>query len=253
MKIKSGIIMVLLLLVCLAATPAGDKAAETAAKLAAPMTLVIDAGHGGMDSGASSAQGVTEKDINLAIAKALGKEAEKYGIRVIMTREDEDGLYSQSGTGGKWSKVEDLQERKRIIEEADPDLVISIHLNSFISDTGVRGAQVFYAKGQSTEQTEEGKVLAEKIQDELNVKVNEGKDRIVLPKSDIYLFRDAKQPMILIECGFLSNPEDAAALQTEVHQKKTAECILAAVAENYGLKRVSTKKFRVISSRTENR
>ncbi len=248
---RKKILLLAVLVAAVVAMPGYGQVVEMAGQLTVPLTMVIDAGHGGMDSGASAKDGTSEKDINLAIAKALAKQAEDYGIRVVLTRETEDGLYAQDNAGGRWSKVDDLKERKRIMEDANPDLVISIHLNSFISDSAVRGAQVFYASGGTSEQEEESKGLAEEMQKVLNEKANEGKDRIVLPKKDMYLFREADCTMILVECGFLSNPEDARLLVDEKYQKKIAGCIMGSVAKKYDLKAAEKSKIYVIEGRTK--
>lgn len=251
MKIKK-ILLAGMILAAVAVMPGYDRVVEMAGNLSAPLTMVIDAGHGGMDSGASAKDGTSEKDINLAIARALAAKAEDYGVRTVLTRETEDGLYAQGGGNGRWSKVEDLKERKRIIAETDPDLVVSIHLNSFMADSSVRGAQVFYAGGGSEEQRAESKALAEEIQSRLNKEANEGKDRIVLPKNDMYLFREADRTMILVECGFLSSPADASLLTETDYQEKIAGCIMKSVAKKYDLSAAEKSKIFVIEGRTKN-
>jgi N-acetylmuramoyl-L-alanine amidase len=215
----------------------------------ATMTLVIDAGHGGPDSGAVSKDGTAEKHINLAISQALKAEAEAYGVQVIMTRETEEGL---SEEGASWSKVADIRLRRQIMDAAKPDLAISIHLNSFISDSDVCGAQVFYPREATEELTVRNKALAEAIQAGLNAQVSQGKDRFVLPKSDIYVMKDATYPVILVECGFLSNPEDTARLQTEDLQQQIAEVIMAAVAQEYALEKVQNpQNSKIVDSRAK--
>lgn len=251
MKMKR-ILLAGLILAAAAVMPGYDQVTEIAAMRSAPLTMVIDAGHGGMDSGAVSRDGVSEKDINLAIARALAKEAAGYGVRTVLTRETEDGLYGQENSGGRWSKVEDMKERKRVLTEADPDLVVSVHLNSFMSDSSVRGAQVFYAGTGSQEQKEESKALAEAVQTQLNAEANEGKDRIVLPKNDMYLFREGDRTMILVECGFLSSPEDTALLVRPDYQQKLAGCIMKSIAERYHLRPAEKSKIYVIEGRTKN-
>ncbi len=238
----------MLLIGCVCCIPGYRQITETAAKLSASKTILIDAGHGGMDGGAVGSDGTKEQQINLNIAKALGKEAEKYGLRVVFTRENEDGLYEEDS--GKWSKVGDLKERKRIIEETNPDLVVSIHLNSFISDTNVHGAQVFFPKEGDKTLMEENKELAEAVQGALKEQIREGADRIVLSKEGMYLFRNTERHMILVECGFLSNPEDLGNLKTERYQEKIAAGIMNGIAEYYGLKMPETEKKQVIDSRT---
>lgn len=251
LKIKKFVLGVLIIL-CICAMPGYRQALQIAAKLSVPMTLVIDPGHGGPDSGAVASDGTVEKNINLAISKALKKEAEKYGVRVVLTRDSDAGLYGEDNSSGRWLKLGDLKERKRIIDEAAPDLMISIHLNSFQQDSKVRGAQVFYPKNGTEEVSEENKSMAEKIQKSLTAGINDGTDRIVLPKSDIYLFKNVDSNMVLVECGFLSNPEDLANLKSEAFQQKLAKCIMDAIADQYSLKIQKSHTNKVIASRTNN-
>ncbi len=249
MKFKKGMVAVLLL-TCVCLAPSYSQVLTTASKITAPsMKLVLDAGHGGMDGGAQGADGTKEQKINLEIVKALQKEAARYGVKVILTRETEEGLMPEDA--GKWTKVGDLKERRQVIEETKPDLTISIHLNSFISDTSVHGAQVFYPKEGEQALQEDSKALAEAIQDALKEELGDGADRIVLQKSGMYLFRDAKHPMILVECGFLSNPGDLGNLKTAAYQQKIAEGIMSAVAETYGLTLPKNERTKVVDSRTD--
>ena len=250
MKFKK-IVIALLLIGLISAVPGYRQIVETAARIQAPMTLVIDAGHGGPDSGASAADGTGEQQINLAVAQALKKEAEQYGVRVVMTRTSEEGLYENGEQGGAWSKLGDMKERRRIIDEAKPDLTVSIHLNSFLADTSVHGAQVFYPKGAAEEQGEDNKLLAEEIQSALKAELADGANRIVLPKDGIYLFRRADHPMILVECGFLSNPGDLENLKSRKYQQRIADAVMKAVAQHYGLEVPKTRKMYVIDSRTD--
>lgn len=250
MRVKK-LILLLLLFGCIFVMPGYGQAWQIAQKLAVPMVMVVDPGHGGMDGGATAGDGTQEKDINLAVAVALAEEAEKYGVKVVMTRESADGLYGEGNAGGRWSKLEDMKERKRIIEETDPDLTISIHLNSFLQDASVRGAQVFYPQDSSETVLEENMDIAERIQKSLTEGIKDGSNRIVLPKSDIYLFRDAERSMVLVECGFLSNPEDLRNLKSEEYQKKLASCIMEAVADKYSLVREKAPENNVVDSRTD--
>ena len=251
MKIKKFVLAFLIIL-CICVMPGYRQALQIAAKLSTPMTLVIDPGHGGPDSGASAADGTVEKNINLAISQALKQEAEKYGVKVVMTRDSDTGLYAQDNSSGRWLKLGDLKERERIIGEAQPDLMITIHLNSFQQDSKVRGAQVFYPRDGSEEIKEENKRMAEKIQKSLTEGIDDGTDRIVLPKSDIYLFKNVDRNMVLVECGFLSNPEDLANLKSEAFQHKLAKYIMDAIADEYSLKIQKSHTNKVIVGRTNN-
>ncbi len=188
--------------------------------------VVIDAGHGGVDGGAESADGVIEKDINLEIAVKLKEALEAADIRVIMTREDENGLYGASQEGTiRTLKTRDMHERKRIIDEASADLTISIHLNSFTQDPSVKGAQVFYPSAGDDGVSGKSREAAQAIQAELNETINGEKSRTEMGKDDVFLFQNVTSPIVIAECGFLSNPEEKEKLNTKSWQKRIAETL----------------------------
>lgn len=185
-------------------------------KTSSVLTVVIDAGHGGIDGGASGVvTGVRESDINLLIAKSLEKLFREKGYRVIMTRSSDEGLY---GTTDKGFKKRDLLERVRIINSSGADFLLSIHLNVY-SSKNRRGAQAFYKKGD-----ESGKKLAEKIQARIN-------GLGIVPRlynalsGDYYLLNESKIPAVIVECGFLSSPEDEKLLLTESYRENIANAI----------------------------
>ncbi len=209
--------------------------------------MVIDPGHGGMDGGASSESGIQEKNINLEIAKELRKEAEKYGFRVVMTREEDIGLYDENNSVIRSKKIQDLKGRKKIIDEVKPDLTVSIHLNSFKEDKRVRGAQVFYPKYADEQMVAaSGKAIAESVQKALEASIDDGKERFAMAKNDIYLFKDVYTPIILVECGFLSNFDDEKNLKAPAFQQKIARSIMGGIAKYYGIN--IQKRLKVIDS-----
>ena len=172
-------------------------------------TIVIDAGHGGRDGGAvGRTTEVTESYLNLQFALKLKSICEEYGFNVVLTRKDMNGLYSAFATNKKRSEME---KRMEIIEEANPDLVVSIHMNSF-SNTSAKGSQVFYAETHP-----EYEEFAQKVQDALNAKIDYAKK--TAKSSDFYVINTTPIPSILVECGFLSNPEEEALLVSEEYQK----------------------------------
>ncbi len=180
-------------------------AVEATSSPKAVHTIVIDAGHGGKDGGAVGKEtDVTESYLNLQYSLVLKNLCEQYGFKVVLTRSDMNGLYSPFASNKKRSEME---KRKQIIENVDPDLVVSIHMNSFPSSQ-TRGAQVFYADG-----SESGQVLADKVQLVLNKNVEYAKKTAKV--GDYYILNCTENPSILIECGFLSNPEEEALLQDE--------------------------------------
>lgn len=182
-------------------------------------TVVIDAGHGGADPGKVGINKAEEKDINLKIAKKVKKILEKKGIKVIMTRED-DTMLAKNRNGSK--KVQDMKERVKLINGAVPEFAVSIHQNSY-HDEAIHGAQVFYYKHSS-----EGEQLAAVMQKAL---LSIDKDNRRQPKADdtYYLLKRTEVPTIIVECGFLSNPEEAEKLVTDEYQKQVAEAIVKGI------------------------
>lgn len=191
------------------------------------ITIVIDPGHGGIDGGAESKGGVCEKDINLAISLALRDLAEEAGWKVIMTRDKDEGLYEEGKGSIRSKKVEDIKKRQEIINDSDADGAISIHLNSYPSQS-VKGAQTFYSK-----RSEEGKVIAEMIQERIRQDVDPENQRQALTKDDIAIMKNNTFPLVLVECGFLSNDIEIELLQTEDYQKKLAKCIFSSLKDYF--------------------
>lgn len=184
--------------------------------------VVIDAGHGGSDPGKVGVNQTVEKEINLQIARQLQELLEQEDIEVVMTREDDDGLYSEKATN---KKLEDMRARCKLMEEEDPDLVVSIHQNSY-TDASVRGAQVFYY-GQSAE----GKKAAECIQKALNERLEEEYSRDCKANESYYILKKTVKPAVIVECGFLSNPDEEALLNTPEYQKKVVWAIHVGVLQ----------------------
>lgn len=178
-------------------------------------TVVIDAGHGGSDPGKVGVNDALEKDINLEIARKVKKLLEKKGIHVIMTRKEDKAL-GDGQRGGQ--KVQDMRERVKLINKNKPELAVSIHQNSF-HQADVHGAQVFYFKHSA-----EGEKYAGIMQEVLRT-VDQGNTK--QPKADdtYYLLKKTEIPIIIIECGFLSNPEEAEKLTTKEYQKEMAQAI----------------------------
>lgn len=178
--------------------------------------IVLDPGHGGADPGKVGVSGVLEKDINLSVAKKVKERLERAGYTVIMTRETDDGLYSPEARN---RKREDMEARVKIIAENQPALVLSIHQNSF-SEESCKGAQVFYYKG-----AEESKMLAESVQRAFPELLQDGNKRQAKADTTYYLLRKTACPIVIAECGFLSNTEEEALLTTELYQEKIAEAL----------------------------
>lgn len=177
------------------------------------ITVVIDSGHGGEDPGKIAADGTLEKDLNLAIAKKLQTYLEASDIHVVMTRTTDQGLYEE-GTSSK--KAQDMKNRITIMESCDADLVVSIHQNSY-SDPSIHGAQVFYYTTSTS-----GKQLAQTLQDRLVCDLDPDNHRQIKANDNYYLLKKTSRPIVIVECGFLSNPSEAALLCSESYQEQIA-------------------------------
>lgn len=184
--------------------------------------IVIDAGHGGNDPGKVGVHGEKEKELNLQIAKKLKKKLEKKGFQVIMTRDSDNGLYSRTA---KNQKVEDMKKRCEIIDNASPLFTISIHQNSYPEEY-VKGAQVFYY-GQSAS----GKELAEVLQKSLIENLDKENHRSAKANESYYLLKKTKSPTVIVECGFLSNKEEASLLSDAEYQKKIVNAISKGISK----------------------
>ncbi len=186
--------------------------------------IVIDAGHGSPDGGAVGNSGIPEKDLNLSIAKLVQMYFEQSGIEVVMTRTDDAGLFDADDRSVREKKRNDLRKRERIMNESQADLFISIHMNKF-EDSRYSGPQVFYSPN-----TEFSGQLAEALQSELIAVLQPSSHReIKKASSDIYLLKKAEIPAVLVECGFLSNPQEESLLQNEDYQNRIAWAIYSGV------------------------
>lgn len=175
--------------------------------------IVIDAGHGGDDPGKVGINGANEKDINLQIAEKVKTYLEASDIEVIMTRTSDEGLYDPNASN---KKVQDMKRRIELIDEAAPKVTVSIHQNSYPEEY-VHGAQVFYYTGSN-----EGKRLAEHIQAQLIEKADPGNKRQIKANDSYYLLKKTDIPIVIVECGFLSNSAEAEKLCDEEYQDRVA-------------------------------
>lgn len=189
------------------------------------ITVCIDPGHGGVDPGKVGVNNALEKDINLAISLMLREQLEAAGYDVIMTRETDAGLYDE---GEKSKKMADLKRRIALIEEKKPDIVVGIHQNSFTQESS-KGAQVFYYK-----ESQDGATLAGIMQEQLRSELADGNSRQAKANDNYYMLVHTSAPMIIVECGFLSNNEEAEKLMTAEYQQKLAEIIAHGVDAFFG-------------------
>lgn len=184
-------------------------------------TLVIDAGHGGFDGGAVGASGTSEQDINLAIARRVQALAGFFGVRTVMTRPDNNALVYDPSRPIRENKAADIKERVTRTLAVENPVFMSIHLNKF-SDPQYHGAQVFYSPNHAGSCT-----LAESLQDCLIRGCDPSNHRQAKQaERTIYLMKQLKCPAVIIECGFLSNPDEEKLLQQETYQKQLALCII---------------------------
>jgi len=178
-------------------------------------TIVIDAGHGGIDAGVvGNRTGIKESDLNLWVAELVFKRLTESGFNAVMTRTTQDGLY---GTTEKGFKRRDMEARKKIIVESKPDLVISVHMN-FYTSSYRKGPQVFFQKSDS-----DGQKFAELMQKALNKKTQTN-GRFL--SGDFYICRESGVPAVIVECGFLSNEQDELLLSKAEYRENLSEAIV---------------------------
>ena len=172
-------------------------------------TIVIDAGHGGRDGGSVGVDGSVEKDLNLEYAKSLQKLLTNAGIKVVMTRSGDTGLYNESADN---KKLSDMRKRRDIINNSTPDLVISIHMNSFPLDS-CQGAKTFYQIGSDASFE-----VAKKIQSCLSYYMSNTTKTV--SEGDYYILNCTKYTSVLVECGFVSSPEEVKLLNNKDYREK---------------------------------
>lgn len=193
-----------------------NKYISTVSLPASGKTIVIDAGHGVPDEGAQSSNGTTEAETNLKIALKLQNLLEQSGCTVILTRSDENAIYDIDSKTLKQKKISDIKNRVKIGNEASADICVSIHLNKGDS-SAYSGWQTFYKKND-----EKGKRLATSIQNELKETIKVDNKRTAHEISGIYLVDNVDIPITIVECGFLSNPQEAKKLLTDEYQNELA-------------------------------
>lgn len=191
----------------------------------AATVYIIDAGHGGIDGGATSCTGVLESQLNLEISLRLNDLLRLLGQHTMMIRTTDKSVYT-SGTTIAAQKVSDLKERVRIVNETKNGVLISIHQNIF-SDGKYAGSQIFYSDDQ------ESKGIAGKLQTNLIQFINPNNNRKIKPANGIYLMEHITRPGILIECGFLSNIEEEAKLRSATYQKQICMVIATTIIAHF--------------------
>ena len=185
-------------------------------------TVVIDPGHGGIDGGTISVLGDEEQDINLSISLKLRNKLKDRGVGVVMIRETDTGLYGENDSN---KKVADMKARCQLINEVNPNLMISIHQNNYSSE-GVKGAQVFYYSHSA-----EGEKAAVILQNHLRETLDKDNQRKAKKNDNYYILLNVKCPAVIAECGFLSNYSEAELLKTDDYQEKVAQALCDGICE----------------------
>ena len=186
-------------------------------------TIVIDAGHGGEDSGAV-ANGLLEKDINLSISLKLRDMLEAAGYKVVMTRDTDKSIYDSSAQTTREKKVSDLKNRTDIINGSEDNILISIHQNKF-EQSQYYGTQMFYSVNSP-----ESEQLAEELRRSVTSMLQPDNKRELKPSTDsIYILKQAEIPAVIVECGFLSNPQEAEKLSSQEYQQQMAFAIFCGI------------------------
>ena len=204
----------------------GDSQTVTATPVSGKV-VILDAGHGTPDEGAESNNGTTEAEINLKIALKVQNLLEQTGCTVLLTRSDENGIYDSGSQTIKQKKVSDIKNRVKIGNESSADIFVSIHLNK-ISEKQYWGWQTFYKN-----EKEESKELATYIQNGLNESIQKENKRTPKTIDNVYIIKNVEIPTTIVECGFLSNPEEERILKEDEYQNKLAWGIYTGIMDYF--------------------
>lgn len=226
----TGIIATFIFMYSITAYNVNNTKNETVSTVALPVNnkvIVIDAGHGVPDEGAESSNGTTEAESNLKIALKVQNLLEQSGATVILTRSDENAIYDIDSKTLKQKKISDIHNRVKIGNESSADIFVSIHLNK-IPQEQYWGWQTFY-KAES----QEGQKLATSIQTSLNEAIQKENKRVPMKIDNIYIIKHVEIPTTIVECGFLSNPEEERLLLTDEYQNKLAWGIYTGIMDYF--------------------
>ena len=197
-------------------TNSSNNLVETTSTPVSGKTIVIDAGHGVPDEGAQSSTGTTEAETNLKISLKVQNLLEQSGCTVILTRSDENAIYDLDKTTLREKKISDIRNRAKIGNNASADLFVSVHLNK-IPQQQYYGWQCFYKEGN-----EQSNKLAKSIQENLNKSMQKENNRVAMKIDNIYIIKHVEIPTSIVECGFLSNPEEEKQLLDDNYQNRLA-------------------------------
>ena len=192
------------------------KTVETTSTPVSGKTVVLDAGHGVPDEGAQSSNGTTEAQTNLKITLKVQNLLEQSGCKVILTRSDENAIYDLDSKTLKQKKISDIHNRVKIGNESSADIFVSIHLNK-IPQQQYYGWQCFYK-----ENDENSIKLAKQLQENLNKSILKENKRVAMKLNTVYIMKHVEIPISIVECGFLSNPEEEKQLLEDGYQNRLA-------------------------------
>lgn len=202
------------------------KTVEVSADYSGFKTVIIDAGHGGVDGGTSANDGTLEKDLNLQIAMKLNSILNAMGVETVLIRDSDISIHDESAKTIRQKKISDLNNRLNIINNTDDPLFVSIHQNHF-GESKYNGTQVFYSKNNP-----HSHLLAEKIRMSVITYLQKDNTREIKQSgSEIYLLNNAQPPSVMVECGFLSNSEEVTNLKNNNYQQKLAFLIAIGIID----------------------
>ena len=204
-----------------------SKTIETVALPINNKVIVLDAGHGVPDEGAQSSNGTTDAESNLKIALKVQNLLEQSGATVILTRSDENAIYDLDSKTLKQKKISDIHNRVKIGNESSADIFVSIHLNK-IPQQQYWGWQTFYKQ-----ESPEGQKLATSIQNSLNKSIQKENKRVPMKIENVYIIKHVEIPTTIVECGFLSNPEEEQLLLNNEYQDKLAGGIYTGIMDYF--------------------
>ena len=211
-----GMFAIFLIVAIVLSSEESGKYIDTVGLPVSGKVVVIDAGHGVPDEGAEVGDGTTEAQTNLKIALKLQNLLEQSGCTVILTRSDENGIYDLDSKTLKQKKISDIRNRVKIGNESSADIFVSIHLNK-IPEQQYDGWQTFYNK-----KSKQGQKLAKQIQANLNESIQKENKRVASKIENIYIINNVEIPTTIVECGFLSNPQEKELLLTDNYQNRLA-------------------------------
>ena len=204
-----------------------NETVETTATPVSGKTIILDAGHGTPDEGAESSDGTTEAKTNLKITLKLQKLLEQSGCEVLLTRSDDNAIYNLDSKTLREKKVSDIKNRVKIGNESSADCFVSVHLNK-IPQSQYYGWQCFY-----NTKNEKSVDLAKSIQESLNESIEKENNRVAMKLDSVYIMKNVEIPISIVECGFLSNPEEEKQLLEDSYQERLAWGIYNGIMEYF--------------------